>query len=64
MNIEISLRDGQLEATAKADFNEGALDADGIMIVGSCLRALATDALFGAMGDDDKGRLPAMPPNN
>ena len=73
MKLEVKLQDGQLKASASADFKQSVLNLQTVHGYGSCLSSIAMDALFNAMGSeglDDDGpydgpapRFPATPPS-
>lgn len=74
MKLTVKLKDGQLCASASADFEQTILNLKTVHGYGSILGSIAMDTLFNAMGDEgpDDGphigpqepetRLPPMPP--
>ena len=59
MKVIVKIRDGQLEATAEADMNDGMLDLEGIDMVGSALSEIAQRTLFDMLGGSD-GHMPPL----
>ena len=79
MKLTVKIQDGQLKASASADFEQSILNLQTVHGYGSILGSIAMDSLFNVMGvpgdgpdDGDDGdypdgpdsRLPAMPPKN
>ena len=72
MKLEVKLQEGQLKASASADFEQSILNLQSVHGYGSCLASIAMDALFNVMeaeGPDDDSpydgpapRFPATPP--
>ena len=73
MKLTVKIQDGQLKASATADFEQSILNLPTVHGYGSTLGAIAMDSLFNAMGaegpdggddpDEPESRLPAMPPH-
>ena len=74
MKLTVKIQDGQLSASAEADFEQSIINIPSVHGYGSVLGSIAMDSLFNAMGvpgdgpddgdypDEPESRLPAMPP--
>ena len=76
MKLTVKIQDGQLKASATADFEQAIINIPTVHGYGSVLGSIAMDSLFNAMGvpgdkpdggddpDEPPSRLPAMPPHS